>query len=203
MGRLQVKHSQAEKNRFPAFRERFRELQGTQSNTDFAEFLGMSRQTVGFYCNGDRIPDALILRDIADRCGVSVDWLLGRPDSAKTIGADIAAVKKYTGLSETAIELLHSIHDQEKQVDTISAIISHGAFSSIVSYALELKDAKIESELERWGTPGQETEKIPGGGRIVRGFEHEIFLEYMIETCIKTIVGEITQDMIDKEYPIE
>lgn len=198
-----MKHSQTEKNRFPAFRERFRELQGTQSNTDFAEFLGMSRQTVGFYCNGDRIPDALTLRDIADRCGVSVDWLLGRPDSAKTIGADIAAVKKYTGLSETAIEFLHSIHDQEKQVDIISAIISHGAFSNIVSYALELKDAKIESELERWGTPGQETEKIPGGGRIVRGFEHEIFLEYMIETCIKIIVGEITQDMIDKEYQIE
>lgn len=72
-----MKQSSKEKDRFPQFRERFRELQGDMSNTEFAEFLGMSRQTVGFYCNGDRIPDALAVADIAQKCNVSTDWLLG------------------------------------------------------------------------------------------------------------------------------
>ena len=63
--------------RLPIFTERFRELQGDRSNTEFAEFLEISRQTVGFYCNGDRIPDALTLKQIAEKCGVSADWLLG------------------------------------------------------------------------------------------------------------------------------
>ena len=39
--------------RLPIFTERFRELQGDRSNTEFADFLGISRQTVGFYKNAE------------------------------------------------------------------------------------------------------------------------------------------------------
>lgn len=66
--------------RFPVFSERLRELQGDRSSVEFAAFLGMSRQTIGFYLNGDRIPDILALRQIAERCNVSADWLLGLSD---------------------------------------------------------------------------------------------------------------------------
>lgn len=66
--------------RFPVFSERLRELQGDRSNVEFAAFLGMSRQTIGFYLNGDRIPDILALRQIAEHCSVSADWLLGLSD---------------------------------------------------------------------------------------------------------------------------
>lgn len=52
------------------------------SNKEFAELLGMSRQTVGFYLNGDRIPDALGILRIAEKCNVSADWLLGLSDIA-------------------------------------------------------------------------------------------------------------------------
>lgn len=75
-----MKRNGAGNGRFPIFTKRFRELQGERSNTEFAEFLGLSRQTVGFYCNGDRIPDALGLKEIAEKCGVSSDWLLGMSD---------------------------------------------------------------------------------------------------------------------------
>ena len=66
--------------RLPIFTERFRELQGERSNTEFAEFLGISRQTVGFYWNGDRVPDAITIIKIAKKCEVSADWLLGLDD---------------------------------------------------------------------------------------------------------------------------
>lgn len=186
---------------FPSQLRELRKEKGVSQDT-LAKELGVSKSTVGLWENGDTLPDAKSLYELSVYFGISADWLLGRPGGVKSLNADVAAVGKYTGLSEAAIEFLHSIHNQEKQVDTISAIISHGAFSSIVDYVLELKDAKVESEFERWGIPGQETERIAGGGRIVRGFEHEIFLEYMIETCLKAIVEEITRAMIDKEYPI-
>ena len=73
--------------RFPAFRDAFFELMGDMTIKEFAEKLGMSRATVGFYCNGDRIPDALGIKTIAEKCGVSADWLLGLPvDVASILG---------------------------------------------------------------------------------------------------------------------
>lgn len=72
-----MKLSPEQKSRLPEFTKRFRELQEDRSNKEFSDFLGMSRQTVGFYCNGDRIPDALGVKTIAEKCGVSADWLLG------------------------------------------------------------------------------------------------------------------------------
>lgn len=96
--------------RFPIFADRFRELQGNKSNTEFAAFLEMSRQTVGFYLNGDRIPDALNLRQICEKCNVSADWLIGLTDT-RTLDIKLKAVTRYTGLSEKAIEVIRQLND--------------------------------------------------------------------------------------------
>lgn len=106
-----MKRTGEEKNRFPIFRERFRELQGDRSNTEFAEFLGISRQTVGFYCNGDRIPDALGLREIAEKCKVSSDWMLGLSD-VKTNDIKLREICEATGLSECALMNLDRINQE-------------------------------------------------------------------------------------------
>ena len=103
-----MKHSITQNNRFPIFTERFRALQGGRSNTEFAEFLGMSRQTVGFYCNGNRVPDAVALRQIVEKCQVSADWLLGLSD-VRHINGELSQVCEYTGLNERAVEQLHSL----------------------------------------------------------------------------------------------
>ena len=105
-----MKQSEHTNDRFPKFKERFRVLQGERSNTEFAEFLGMSRQTVGFYYNGNRIPDALGIRDIAEKCGVSADWLLGLSNIRSTDG-EIKQVCKYTGLNQAALDnLMECLH---------------------------------------------------------------------------------------------
>lgn len=100
-----MKQSTGENNRLPIFTKRFRELQGDRANTEFADFLGISRQTVGFYCNGNRIPDAVVLRQIADKCEVSADWLLGLTD-VQTRDLDLRNICEYTGLSEKAVEMV-------------------------------------------------------------------------------------------------
>lgn len=97
-----MKHPDRKESRFPAFKERLRELQGDMSNTTFADFLGMSRQTIGFYLNGDRIPDILGLEQIARKCNVSTDWLLGISD-AKAQDGDIRQACNFTGLAEHAV----------------------------------------------------------------------------------------------------
>ena len=73
-----------DKLRFPLFQMRLRELQGTMTQKQFADKLGMSRQTVGFYLAGKRLPDALGVVNIAEKMDVSADWLLGTSISSKT-----------------------------------------------------------------------------------------------------------------------
>lgn len=103
-----MKRSTGENDRLPIFTKRFRELQGDRTNTEFADYLGISRQTVGFYCNGDRIPDAQILRDIAKKCNVSSDWLLGLTD-IRNPDANIAFALQCLGLSDSSAKTLLAI----------------------------------------------------------------------------------------------
>ena len=96
-------------NRLPIFTERFRSLQGDRTNTEFADFLGLSRQTVGFYCNGDRLPDVVTLKQIAGKCGVTTDWLLGH--NTPSTEADVCIACAVTGLSREAILKLKNLPD--------------------------------------------------------------------------------------------
>lgn len=89
--------------RMPAFRDNLRELMGDLSVTDFAKKMGLSRQTVGFYLNGDRIPDCETLVQICQKCNVSANWLLGLP-GPKDPNPEIAEIMQYTGLSEGSIK---------------------------------------------------------------------------------------------------
>ena len=101
-------------DRLPIFTERFRELQGEKTNTEFADFLGISRQTVGFYCNGDRVPDALTLIKISQKCGVSADWLLGLSDYKNKETESTSA--KELGLSEKSVNFLARHIDRKSVV---------------------------------------------------------------------------------------
>ena len=89
--------------RMPVFADRFIELRGKRTQEEFAKFLGISRPTVGFYESGQRIPDALILRQIAEKCNVSADYLLGLTDE-KTPDQSIQAICKKNAVIEQVIK---------------------------------------------------------------------------------------------------
>jgi len=61
------------------FSKRLETLRKGRKKAAFASFLGTSPQNYGRYEQG-RIPDAATLGVIANRCEVTVDWLLGRTD---------------------------------------------------------------------------------------------------------------------------
>lgn len=102
----QMKQSEKQ-HRFPIFCDRLCELQGKKTIAAFAAFLGLSRPTVNFYLNGDRVPDALTLRQIAERCNVSSDWLLGLSD-VKDPDGTLQQVCRYTGLNAQSVQFLHN-----------------------------------------------------------------------------------------------
>lgn len=78
-----MEQGNVKKDRFPIFRERLNILLGDMSTTDFADKVDVSRQTMGFYLNGERIPDSLILARICKACNVTADWLLGLTNDPK------------------------------------------------------------------------------------------------------------------------
>lgn len=95
---------------------RLRELMAEHDGThdDLAAILGVQRQTVTNYCNGVSSPTWESLVSIADYFDTSVDYLLGRTEAREPERADIRAICDYTGLSEKAVENLHSeSHDKE------------------------------------------------------------------------------------------
>ena len=94
--------------KFPVFAERFSILRGDMTQAEFADFLGLSRPTIGFYENGIRIPDVLVLKQIGEKCKVSSDWLIGLSDT-KDVDADMRRTCEYTGLSEDAVTGLRKI----------------------------------------------------------------------------------------------
>lgn len=110
-----MKPSNEKPNRFPILRERLnllmRDLDIT--TTDFAHRVGISRQTMGFYLNGDRIPDSLTIAQICKNCNVSANWLLGLTET-RSPDAGLEAIVQYTGLSEANVNHLHQVLSSQK-----------------------------------------------------------------------------------------
>lgn len=94
-----------ETNRFPIFSKRFRELRGDKTQAEFAEELGLSRPTVGYYENGTRIPDALTLKQIAEKSCITTDYLVGLTNSPERSPAAVDEL----GLTQDAIESLRKM----------------------------------------------------------------------------------------------
>lgn len=133
--------------RLPIFRERFISLRGNLTQGQFAKKLGISRPTVGLYESGARIPDALVLHNIAEKCEVSADWLLGLSD-VRSENGDVRGVCNYTGLSEKAVNYLHTESKDEEAIEALDAVLSldYTTFHGINRYILlALKSYKVHA----------------------------------------------------------
>lgn len=78
------------------------------NQSQMADKLGVSRGSISFYENGDRIPDIEFLARVSKEFNVSADWLLGQSDT-KSLDGEIKQICKYTGLSQAAISQLHKM----------------------------------------------------------------------------------------------
>lgn len=69
------------------------------SQIEFAKFLGIPQPTLSVYENNKATPPIDVMGDMADKCNVSLDWLLGRTSERKITALDEFAIFLY-GLTE-------------------------------------------------------------------------------------------------------
>lgn len=194
--------------RFPEFQVAFNELMGDMTIKDFADKLGMSRATVGFYSAGQRIPDALGIKTIAEKCGVSADWLLGRSGGVKELNPDAINTAKYSGLTAPVISWLHC--EEEENLKIVNMLLSNYSFRRLVSDIADVRDLvnridqknfqnkndlEIEEDpeilAEKLVTQYGEVEKQIGGLHLVDDYEYISMRENKINHEISTVIGEI------------
>ena len=121
---------------------------------DLANILGVTDNTISYYCSGGRSPKLEQLPMIADALNTTTDYLLGLSPNLTT-DKDLEAVCKYTGLSEESISVLHklthpSINDlpdlTKKDIHTINnAIAKSSPNSEDVSALHKEKNEVIEA----------------------------------------------------------
>ena len=89
------------------FATRLRELLAETNTTQptLAAAVGVSRQAVGQWKDGNTVPDILDFQKIADYFKVSTDYLLGRSD-IRSLDTSKQATSELTGLSEPCIDVL-------------------------------------------------------------------------------------------------
>lgn len=80
----QLKRNQIKKREIcKIFSKRFREMRNSRDLTlvNIADKLGISRQSIVYYAMGDRIPNIVILIQLSELLGSSVDYLIGQSDT--------------------------------------------------------------------------------------------------------------------------
>lgn len=120
------------------FAQRFSSLRSGKTQSEFAELLGISRPTVGFYESGERIPDAITLGRIARICDVSADWLLGL-SNVKSVERNIQVAAATLGISGKAAENLARI-STETEDDNIFISLKKSAAHDALNRILESED---------------------------------------------------------------
>lgn len=166
-----------------------------------AEVIDMRPQTVSLYIGGQSVPDINTLLKIAEFFHVSADWLIGRPNSARSTDLEIQGVCMYTGLSESVVEWAHSLADKPDLLQTLNALMEHETFQSVIPFIRDLSAVQKSSELERWGNGAAEPPAECGSGRyIVDAFEYQYVLEYRISTWLQMIVDDITKPAQEEDH---
>ena len=96
-----------DKNPFALRLRSLMEISGS-SQKAAAEYVGVTRQALNKWVNGDTIPDIYSASKLADMFDVSLDYLIGK-SGASSINSDIKAVCDITGLEEDNINLISKI----------------------------------------------------------------------------------------------
>lgn len=169
----------------------------TDSN-ELKDFLGCSIQAVNQYKLGISRPSLENLSKIADFYGVSTDYLLGRTD-IKTANADKRTMCEYSGLTESALEYLHSLLDNPDYLRMINAILSDKTFQAVLPEIPNLEKVKIAVDLDRFGVLSPVEERWTKDGYLVGAYDYFDMLEFRIAQELKIVISNITNPPIDEE----
>ena len=108
------------------FGKRLRELRKENGYTidQFADMVGISKSTLGYYENDKRMPDIEILARIANVLNVNADYLIGRTNTTAQKGK-MKTVCEFTGLYDRAADFLSELlkHQRYGILDKLNYLI--------------------------------------------------------------------------------
>lgn len=129
------------------FNERFKVAFGNQNATEFANDIGVSKQTISAYLNGTRKPKKIVMSIIADKLHVNPLWLMGYD-----VNKDAVYLKKeefYLNNHEQLVINAYRNHpEMQPAVDTLLGIKKDKSELIEVQVAARSKDGKIKPHTE-------------------------------------------------------
>ena len=72
---------------------------------ELAQYLGITDNTISYFCSGSRTPNTAQIKQIAEFFGTSTDYLFGLSE-ADTTDTETKAICDYIGLSDEAIQII-------------------------------------------------------------------------------------------------
>lgn len=111
---------------------------------DLGKVLGLAKQTIHGYENGDRNPDLETLSRIADFFGVSTDYLLGRSDSPFHRAPDEVSLRE---LQENKVKMDRITDEMVKIANRIS-LAPDEATKQAAQRELEAKQVEMDKVAE-------------------------------------------------------
>lgn len=117
------------------FAKRLEELirENNMVHENVAQGIGVTRQGVGKWVNGDSVPDVLTAAKLADFFGVSVDYLAGLSD-VRSSDMDMKSACKYMGMSEKVLTTIKDLDDWSicSEHDVFTCLCEHGGLMNII-----------------------------------------------------------------------
>lgn len=103
------------------------------SQQELGSVLGVQRQTINMYVNGQIRPDIDALAIIAQHFNVTTDWLLGLTNDRNIVPIATDDLQ----LSETAVKKIKEYHERRtfgyrRAFSSIEAVIEHGDFEELL-----------------------------------------------------------------------
>lgn len=134
-----------------SFQKHFSELRAESglSQAKLGKELGLSAATIGYYENGDRLPDIEIAARIATYFHVSVDYLLGLSE-CKSAEPDVQVACMVTGLSESSIETLQYIKENNCNLTILNYLLDRSErrrFESVLEHISFYCDSLAKQEI--------------------------------------------------------
>ena len=99
--------------------------------SSIAEEIGVNRQSLAQYRDGNNVPDVEILRRISEYFNVSADYLIGI-SNVSLINADLRTICNYTGLSEESVMSIVNCKEFGVGIEILDKLIKNDNFMHVL-----------------------------------------------------------------------
>lgn len=190
---------------FPVAMRKLMEQKAITQN-ELAEYLGKTRQSVSYYCDGSSSPDWETVAKIADYFNVSTDYLLGRtedpsrlPSIIDDLGLSLKAVDtiERLGMWDTPNYQITFRNASGRAVDVLNCLLESSDFDEVMGYLLLCLDSfMVTTQTRRLdGDDYEAEEEMRSAGHIVlQGADAGKFYA--------TEAANILKQLACKEFPI-